>query len=792
MSELNKQLLAETDAKAFEENTVLCRNLRVTVLTATMVRIEYSTDGKFTDLPSQSIWYRNFGKVDFTTKEENDILTIKTESAEFYINSHAGGFKYAVLDGKKLTYDSSNNLKGTTRTLDQTYGPKELDDGILSTDGVSVYDDSKTLLLNEDGMLSSREHGTKDIYVFVYGKNFVAGINDFYKITGKPPLVPRYVLGNWWSRYRAYTQKEYEDLMTEFLNRDIPLTVATVDMDWHWVDIKKKFSKDYKSSGIWGSGWTGYSWNTDLFPDYKAFLQKLHDMGLKVTLNLHPADGVRSFEDMYDEMAEAVGIDKTTEKTVEFDLTDKKFINAYFDILHHPYENQGVDFWWIDWQQGTKSKKSGLDPLWLLNHYHYLDTNREDHRPMILSRYAGIGSHRYPLGFSGDTAINWNVLNFQPYFTANAANCGYTWWSHDIGGHMMGDHDDELYIRWLQLAVFLPILRLHSTNLDILGKEPWNFSWEAEVLGTEYLRLRHKLIPYIYAMNYRSFNDGRAICEPMYYTYPEEKVSYEYGNEYFFGSELLVCPVTTKMDAKTKTAATKVWLPEGRWTNIFDGKIYKGGRETVINSPISTIPVLAKEGAIIPMSKDNGNSWACPERLEISVYRGNNTFNFYEDDGETAKYKNGEYSVSTMTVSENDDTLSFTVSGGKALKCIPKKREYTICFKDVEDFEEATVMVNGLLTPVTTGKSFVKISGVGVEDEISVTLTGVTAKKNKPVKERALDCIIHLNGSNTKKMLTSTRLKSCETEKDYKTFIRCTKAKSLRMCLDEAVFALED
>ena len=791
MSELNKQLLAKTSGIACKDNIIVSQNVRVTVLTERMIRIEFSGDEEFTDLPSQTVWYRDFGKIEFTQSVSTDILTVETAKVKFVVNNHTGAFKYAVIDGKQVKYNSDHNLKGTTRTLDGTYGAVELKDGVISYDGVSIYDDSKTLLLCEDGMLEQRKKGTKDIYVFAFGRNYIDWLNDFYKITGKPPLVPRYTLGNWWSRYRAYTQKEYEDLMIEFSHRDIPLTIATVDMDWHWVDIKSKFGKCEKKDVKWGTGWTGYSWNTELFPDYKAFLRKLHDMGLKVTLNLHPADGVRSFEDMYPQMADAMGVDKSTEQTVKFDLTDKNYINAYFDILHHPYENEGVDFWWIDWQQGTKSKKAGLDPLWLLNHYHYLDTDREERRPMILSRYAGIGSHRYPLGFSGDTAINWSVLNFQPYFTANAANCGYTWWSHDIGGHMMGEHDDELYIRWLQMAVFLPILRLHSTALETLGKEPWNFSWEAETLGTEYLRLRHKLIPYIYAMNYRSYNDGRALCEPMYYEYPELNESYEAKNEYFFGSELLVCPVTTKLDAKTKTAATKVWLPKGRWTNIFDGKIYKGNQTVYINSPINTIPVFAKEGAIIPMSADNGNSWVCPERLNIDIYRGNNTFNFYEDDGETGKYKNNEYSISTMTVSEKDDTLTFEIKGGKAMKCIPKKRRYTLNFKDVEDFNEVTVMVNGLFTPVTRGKSFITISDVNVEDEIIVTLSGVVARKNKAVYDRALDCLIHLNGNNMKKIVTTNKLKNCKNEVEYKSFVKGVKAKSLRMCLDEAIFAME-
>lgn len=791
MKELNRELLAVTDAVSLPENIVLSRNVRLTVLTERMIRVEFSPEGNFTDLPSQTVWYRNFGIVPFTHKTSNDTLTVKTEKAVFCVNCHTGAFKYAEIDGKKIKPDPEHNLKGTARTLDQTFGPKKLNDGVINHDGAQVYDDSKTLLLEKDGMLTERANGTKDIYVFAFGKDYVGWINDFYKITGRPPLVPRYALGNWWSRYRAYTQAEYEGLMDEFFRRDIPLTVATIDMDWHWVNVKEKFNYNGKRGPVWSSGWTGYSWNTDLFPDYKGFLKKLHDMDLKVTMNLHPADGVRSFENMYGEMAEAMGIDKESGKTVEFDLTDKNFINAYFDILHHPYEKDGVDFWWIDWQQGTRSKKAGLDPLWLLNHYHYLDTDREGRRPLILSRYAGIGSHRYPLGFSGDTAMNWSVLNFQPYFTANAANCGYTWWSHDIGGHHLGEHDDELYIRWIQFGVFSPIMRLHSTNWSFLGKEPWNYSWEAQTLSTEFLRLRHRLIPYIYAMNYRSYSEGRALCEPMYYSYPENCEAFEFKNEYMFGSELLVCPVTTKMDKNTKTAATKMWLPKGRWTNIFDGRIYNGGKNVIINSPVNTIPVLAREGAVIPLSADSGNSWRCPENLEFDIYRGNNTFIFYEDDGESGNYKNGEYSLSKITVSETEGSLKITVSGGKALKCIPEKRKYTFRFKDIESFSHSRVLVNGAETSASADGSAVTVCDVGAEDTLEITLFGVTARKNKPVSERVLDCIIHFNGSNVKKRVIASRAESCKTKNDYDALIRRTRSKSLKMCLDEAVNSME-
>lgn len=791
MSELNKQLLPRTAGRAQSQNIIIDGKTRITVITDGLIRIEYSPLRSFTDLPSQSVWYRNYGAVKFESEVSSGKAVITTAKAQFHVDTKSGAFKYAVMNGRKIKYSTDDNLYGTTRTLDQTIGPKKLDNGIISKSGVSVYDDSRTLLLDGDGMLEHRESASSDIYVFAFGTDYQGCINDFYKITGKPPLIPRYVLGNWWSRYRAYSQSEYLDLMEEFSSRRIPLTVATVDMDWHWVDLQKKFGSGVKKTSSWSNGWTGYSWNTELFPDYKAFLKKLHDMGLKVTLNLHPADGVRSFEDMYGEMAEAMGVDKASEETVDFDLTDKSFINAYFDILHHPYEIDGVDFWWIDWQQGTKSKKVGLDPLWLLNHYHYLDTNRRERRPLILSRYAGVGSHRYPLGFSGDTAMSWNVLSFQPYFTANAANCGYTWWSHDIGGHHLGDHDDELYIRWVQFGVFSPILRLHSTNWDILGKEPWNFSWEAETLVTDYMRLRHRLIPYIYAMNYRTHNDGRALCEPMYYSYPNHKESFSVGNQYMFGSELLVCPVTTKLDKKMKTAVTKLWLPEGRWTNIFDGKIYMGGQTVLINSPINTIPVLAREGAIIPMSDDDGNSWSCPEKLTINVYRGNNSFKLYEDDGETGAYTDGEYSLSVMTVAETGDKVTFTVSGGKQLACIPAKRRYSVCFKDIKSFNNATVTVNGTEYPAKVQGNTVIVEPVSVSDNICITVSGINVCLNKPVYDRLLDCVIHLNGSNVKKKILSEKVQECRKNGDYSPLTRRTRAKALRYCMEEAILFME-
>ena len=497
--------------------------------------------------------------------------------------------------------------------------------------------------------------------------------------------------------------------MQEFKKREIPLTVATVDMDWHWVrDIDKKFGVKY-------GGWTGYSWNSELFPNYKEFLQKLKDDNLHITLNLHPADGVHSYEDMYEDMARAVGVDPKTKQKVDFKCGDDDFWNAYFDVLHKPYERDGVDFWWIDWQQGKKSDVNGLDPLNALNHYHFLDNAESGQMPLILSRYAGLGSHRYPLGFSGDTAMNWRVLDFQPYFTSTASNAAYSWWSHDIGGHHMGYRDDDLYMRWLQFGVFSPIMRLHSTAIELLGKEPWKYKTEVYRYAKAWLKLRHAMIPYIFTMNYRTHEQGISLCEPMYYSYPEIEQAYNVPNQYMFGSELMVCPITTPQHKSLNMGSVKAWLPKGRWVDIFTGRSYTGEQEIVLFRDLNTIPVLARQGAIIPLSLDEGNSVDNPKSLEIWAFSGNGTFTMIEDNSKTDY---DAHKVKTeFSISYSDNKVTFTIKAAQGdLSVIPSRRNYTVKIKDL----------------IKDGKSVeFSIENAVITQDIVFELDGVKRKQNE-------------------------------------------------------------
>ncbi len=659
---------------------------RFTVLTSRMIRLEYAADGQFEDRPTQTVFNRDFPVPAYRIVENEEELQIITEHVHLHYTKgpFAANTLYIDVLGNFSTYYSRytfggplRTLKGTARTLDHADGVIPLEEGILSRQGYAAIDDSNAFVLTEDHFVEPRRSGTHDIYYFGYGHDYKQALRDFYHLTGPTPMLPRQVLGNWWSRYWRYSEKEYKDLMTRFKTEDIPFSVSVIDMDWHVTDIPERY----------GSGWTGYTWNRDLFPDPRGFLQWLKDDDRMVTLNLHPADGVRGFEEAYEAMAVAMGVDPESDVRIPFDFSDRTFIENYFTKLHHPHEADGVDFWWIDWQQGANSKMKGLDPLWMLNHYHALDIARDGNRPLIFSRYAGPGSHRYPVGFSGDTIISWASLQFQPYFTATASNIGYGWWSHDIGGHQRGEKDDELSTRWLQYGVFSPIMRLHSTMSIFNGKEPWRYSTDAANVMKNYLRLRHQLVPYIYTMNARNHFDGLPLVSPMYYEHPEDDQAYNVPNQFYFGTELIVAPMVTPMHRKLHMTSTTAWLPEGEWFDFFNGHRYRGGKQIRLFRYLEDQGVLAKAGAIVPLGRhlEQSNALHNPEDLEVVVFPGaSNRFTLFEDDSTGVAHRDGVNVETTFALDWGARELTIAAPTGHR-DLLPENRSITLILRGVRE-----------------------------------------------------------------------------------------------------------
>lgn len=689
---------------------------RIGLITESLIRLEWSDSGEFEDRATLMAVDRAFlpsGAVDYTTGERDGMLVVETPALRLTYDRKPFSKEgltivvKGVPDSQFNTWhygdEPKGNLGGTARTLDEADGAIPFGQGVISRDGWAVLDDSASnvfVTADADGNLpdgvvayggigvAPRDHRETDIYFFGYGRRYREAVHDFQKLSGPAPLLPRYALGNWWSRYYRYSEEEYLDLMDRFKREGIPFTTSVIDMDWHLVnDVDPKY----------GSGWTGYTWNPKLFPDPKRFLDGLHERGLRTTVNIHPRDGIRAFEKPYAKAAATVGVDAEAQEPVEFDLTNPKFVQAYFD-MHHDLEADGIDFWWIDWQQGGVTRQPGLDPLWVLNHMHYCDSARDGRWPLTFSRFAGPGSQRYPVGFSGDTVITWKSLKFQPYFTSTASNIGYGWWSHDIGGHMFGYRDEELEARWYQLGAFSPINRLHSSCSPFSGKEPWNFHEPVRSAMVDVLRLRQALMPYLYTMNWRAAVDGDPIVEPMYWANPNLGESYEVPDEFRFGTELVVAPVVDPMDKASMRGKADAWLPQGDWFDFFDGRRYTAadpaGRRLAVWRTIDRIPVFAKAGGIVPMQSDPLSDMTVnPRALDVVVFPGaDGSFAMREDSGEfhdvcadAAAAQEAATAVTAMTWQWDDGrSPQFVIEAPTGnTSVVPERRDWTLIFRGV-------------------------------------------------------------------------------------------------------------
>lgn len=687
-------------------NVFVCGSVRVSVITDRLLRLEWNKAGHFEDRRTQMIESRDLGKVSFNGAETADGFTLDTGALKLVYTGKGAKFSGKnlavtfLLNGKKKTWrpgDSARgNLLGTCRTLDGADGDElngwngscwydmhkkvSLCQGPLSRDGWAVIDDSKSIVIdriaNGGGWVTPRpEEARIDWYFFGYGHEYTDCLRDAAGLFGAQPLVPRFVLGYWWSRYWAYSDREIEELVTGFERHDVPIDVMVVDMDWHL------------------PGWTGYTWDPRYFPNPDLFLQKLHRRGLKCTLNLHPANGVAKYESQFKAMAKAMKLDPAKIDRVPFDITDPVFMEHYFNILHHPEEKRGIDFWWMDWQQGSTTPMPGLDTLPWLNALHWEDmARREDNRrPLIFSRFGGIGAGRYAIGFSGDTFSTWKSLTYQADFTANAANVLYGYWSHDIGGHVPGTLDPELYLRWVQLGALSPVLRTHTVKNPDAERRFWGCPEPFSELLGDAVRQRYELVPYIYTQMRRACDTGVSLCRPLYYNYPEEKEAYAKRAEFFFGDDILAAPVTCAADPKTGEAVRECYLPPGMWYDTVAGKMEKGGRILEISARFEEVPLFVRPGTVIPgQTNCRRLNDACYKHLLMTVYPGDaGETLLYEDDGISRDYRKNASLMIKMAHRLKGKEHTITL-----------KKESGVFYKGCEQVRSLEIRLPGTVPPV--------------------------------------------------------------------------------------------
>lgn len=752
-------------------------NARFTVLTPELIRMEWAADGRFEDHASFVFLNRRLAVPKFTSG-----VYFEHGAGNFHLETNALTLDYKVggkpitggifsadnlhvalrVDGKPVVWHPGmtdpENLLGTTRTLDQALGGKTqepIEQGLVSRSGWALVDDSTRPLFDsadfsfKEGAQSpwpwvmERPTGERqDWYFFGYGHDYRKALGDYVRVAGRIPLPPRFAFGAWWSRYWAYSDQELDELVKGFHENDVPLDVFVIDMDWHMSEGQLKAAGWVDQSGE-SIGWSGYTWNKLLFPDPDQFLAKLHAEGLKMTLNLHPASGVQPWEAAYPAMATAMGIDPATKKYVPFDITDKKFATNYMNLLHHPLEKQGIDFWWLDWQQKQPTKMAGVTPTWWLNYVHFTDQQREGKRPLLFHRWGGLGNHRYQIGFSGDSISVWDSLAFQPWFTATAANVGYAYWSHDIGGHLPGTVDPELFTRWVQFGAFSPILRTHTTKNPEAERRVWVYPEPYSSVLRSTFQLRYALQPYLYTEARRTYDTGVAFFRPLYYDWPEEDAAYSSRGEYLFGDAMLAAPVVAPADKTSGLSTERIWLPRGEWIEWATGKHFSGPATVERSFSIEQTPVYLRAGAIVPMQPPMRYTGEKPvDPLILNVWPlapdASSSYSVYEDSGVSVEYQRGVFARTPVKATQNGDTLRLEigpVEGG--YPGMPKVREFEVRLP--ADWPPASVTVNGAAVKRAgpTGKNGWLFEGNTLTTVIPVPSGSVTEKVTVEVRRDA-------------------------------------------------------
>jgi alpha-glucosidase (family GH31 glycosyl hydrolase) len=366
-----------------------------------------------------------------------------------------------------------------------------------------------------------------------------------------------------------------------------------------------------------------------------------------------------------------------------------------FKHVMHPMQDEGVDFWWLDWQQHIfDTEMPKLHNTWWINYCYFSDMERHgDKRPLLYHRWGGLGNHRYQIGFSGDATISWESLEFQPYFTSTASNVLYGYWSHDIGGHLGDSIDPEMYTRWLQYGGFSPVMRTHSSKNGALNKEPWVFTSEYTDAIRKAVRQRYEMAPYIYTMARKGYDEGLALCRPMYYDHPESPEAYSFRSQYMFGDDMLIAPVTKA--GVNGFAAVEVWLPEGKWYELHSGTLLDGGKVLTRHFALDEYGIYIKAGSVLPFYSDevdnlNGND----EDITVVVFPGDEgCFRLYEDAGNDKDYASQHaFTCLSNSWAGNVQTVKIAPREG-AYEGMPSQRNFKV--KVYASAAPESVKVNG-------------------------------------------------------------------------------------------------
>ena len=666
---------------------------RLTIITPTLLRLEYAKDSTFIDAPTLFAYDRsNTLSADSITVVDlgDNCYEIKTSALRIWYKHDGYPFStsnlnvFYTLNGKERKFTNrfitKNNLGGPIETLDRVTKEIPMNDGILSTDGWYMIDDGRADLL-VDGWLAPRDtrNHLQDQYCFIYGNDYKAALASLGAISGKVPMTRKYIHGVWYCKWWDYTTDEFLDIIKGYDENDFPLDNVVLDMGWHTTDA------------IVGTGhnsdinWNGYTWNKKFIPDPQALIDTIHSKGLTLSLNDHPHDGLRPHEQSYGDFAKAINAD--AKRAPLFNLSDRNYMDNFFKYAHGPSEDMGVDFWWLDWQQNyLYPYVPGLNTTSLswINELYFRNSKRNNKRGAGYSRWSGWGDHRHPIQFSGDAQANWEILAFEVKLTAGSGNGGCYYWAHDIGG-FRGEPNSELTTRWTQFGALSAALRVHCNKDPRLDRRPWI---ESELETNSMRRMYHmrsELMPYIYSSVWQTHTTMIPLNRGMYIDYGNQKESFKNSQEYMFGDLILAAPITTPGKGENKVASQKVWFPSGEvWYDYFTHEKIDGGQTKQISKALDEFPMYVKGGWIMPKQPYTKRPASTPlSTLVMLAYPAEkdvtNTYTLYEDDGISLDYEQGVYATTDLTYKQEGNKVTVIVSPVKgSYNGQLKKRAYNL------------------------------------------------------------------------------------------------------------------
>ncbi|MBQ9408856.1 MAG: DUF4968 domain-containing protein, partial [Clostridia bacterium] len=518
-----------------------------------------------------------------------------------------------------------------------------------------IYDDTK-----EESFL--RLMGVEELDYYIIPGSCEEIVQGYHCLTGKPALLPAWAFGYIQSQERYESQDEILDLVRDYRKRGIGIDCAVEDwMSW--------------PDGMWGQK----SFDEKRFYDPKAMTDALHALNTRFMISIwaNPNPKTRDSQELKEKGLMLAG-------DAIYNALDPRARAMYWRQAREGLYRYGVDAWWCDssepWTSewghkerpdeaetffetgATAADALGMDRANSFAFYHaqtmYEGQRSEDDgkRVVNLTRSAWTGQQRYgTILWSGDITASWKTLKTQIAIGLNMCASGFPYWTQDIGGFFVkkgdawywdGDFENgwddpefrELYVRWYQYAAFLPVFRGHGTDVR---RELTNLRGEEYEAALKYNRLRYRLLPYIYSMAGKTALCGGTLMKPLGFAYPGDETARNISDEYLFGDDILVCPVT-----EYRATARRVYLPEGKWLEVATGKYCEGGWHEA-HAPLDTLPLFIRAGAILPLVDACGCSdEALSQKPVFTVVPGaDGAYEHYSDARDGYGYKKGEYRI---------------------------------------------------------------------------------------------------------------------------------------------------